>query len=768
MAKEDDSARKQTTGSARKASSVLKLKYKPATRVQLWLFDFITWFFSIIFDCFFREIRPRGAFRLPKLGPVIFVAGPHASQFVDPIILSNQVKRESNRRVSFLIAAKSYMHPLIGPLSRCQLAIPVSRPQDMLVKGTGVIFIDFEEDALLVKGKGTRFTQECSPRGLLALPQSLGASEIVEVRSDTELVIKKEFKSSDKIIELLKKGTPFKVADKIDQKQVYQYVFDHLSNNQCLGIFPEGGSHDRPDMLPLKAGVAIMALGAMSNDPKCNVKIVPCGMNYFNAHKFRSRAVVEFGHPIEISRELVAKYDNPETHREAIKELLDTVTSGLHAVTVNCPDYETLMVIQAARRLYAGNFAQYLPLPMVVEMNRRLLLGYETFKDHPEMQELKAKILHYNELLKQLNLPDHHVEDCNEKHKISIIPVFFARLLKLLFFLLLSLPGSILFSPVFIVSKHYSKLKAKDALANSTVKIKANDVVATWKILVGMFLAPVIYSFYASLGVWYCKRHNYLSSLGLFSMWLGLYLLGVLVTYSALITGEQGMDLFKSLRPLYLSMVSGSSIAELKQLRKDLSENITEVVNRFGIELFPNDFNLLEVKGEAKTSSVVDEEEEEIKTQMLRNRRAANRRARKSITEESSTGVVSDSDASVKDDTSISTSESVSIKNTNSYTNIPMFSDYDLHMNAKNSQIDIKNIAGSLLPSMVPSSTSIADDFHLGGTSSPMSNQDDLSEGSAVEFNFAGHLKKELNSVQEKGISEKIKDRVRENRDKNQ
>ena len=28
-------------------------------------------------------------------------------------------------------------------------------------------------------------------------------------------------------------------------------------------------------------------------------------MNYFSAHKFRSRAVVEFGDPIEIPKELV-------------------------------------------------------------------------------------------------------------------------------------------------------------------------------------------------------------------------------------------------------------------------------------------------------------------------------------------------------------------------------------------------------------------------------------------------------------------------------
>lgn len=66
-------------------------------------------------------------------------------------------------------------------------------------------------------------------------------------------------------------------------------------------------------------------------------------MNYFHAHKFRSRAVVEFGTPIEIPPETVQKYKNGE-RREAIAEVLDTVYQGLVTVTVTSPDYDTLMV----------------------------------------------------------------------------------------------------------------------------------------------------------------------------------------------------------------------------------------------------------------------------------------------------------------------------------------------------------------------------------------------------------------------------------------
>lgn len=86
-----------------------------------------------------------------------------------------------------------------------------------------------------------------------------------------------------------------------------------------------------------------MALGAVAENPNCGVKIVPCGMNYFHAHKFRSRAVVEFGNPIEVPPELVEMY-KAGNRREAVGTLLSTIYQALVAVTVVGPDYETLMV----------------------------------------------------------------------------------------------------------------------------------------------------------------------------------------------------------------------------------------------------------------------------------------------------------------------------------------------------------------------------------------------------------------------------------------
>jgi len=45
-----------------------------------WLYDLVLWALSILIDLFFREVHPRGAWKVPKTGPVILVAAPHANQ----------------------------------------------------------------------------------------------------------------------------------------------------------------------------------------------------------------------------------------------------------------------------------------------------------------------------------------------------------------------------------------------------------------------------------------------------------------------------------------------------------------------------------------------------------------------------------------------------------------------------------------------------------------------------------------------------------------
>jgi glycerol-3-phosphate O-acyltransferase/dihydroxyacetone phosphate acyltransferase len=84
-----------------------------------------------------------------------------------------------------------------------------------------------------------------------------------------------------------------------------------------------------------------MALGSLSQS--AHVTVIPVGLNYFHAHKFRSRAVVEFGDPVEISSDLVNNFKNGR-RRESVGKLLGSIYQSLAAVTMTAPDFETMMV----------------------------------------------------------------------------------------------------------------------------------------------------------------------------------------------------------------------------------------------------------------------------------------------------------------------------------------------------------------------------------------------------------------------------------------
>ncbi|KAF5391440.1 hypothetical protein D9757_001918 [Collybiopsis confluens] len=490
-------------------------------------------FWKLVVNIFFREIRPRGAFNIPRHGP-----------FLDPLLLSLQVHKETHRHVQFLAAAKSMERRFIGFFSRLMESIPVARAADGAKPGTGRVYLS-EDDPCLVIGEGTRFMTEFSPRMQILLPKTVNhaIAEVAEVISDTRLRIKKEFggdngkrtaRVKEKITELRRDGQAgleFKILPFIDQQQMYRYVYESLKRGGSIGIFPEGGSHDRTDLLPLKAGVSIMALGAMANDPDCHVKIVPVGFSYFHPHRFRSRAVIEFGSALDVPAEFVDMYKQGGTQkREAVSKFLDLIYDGLKTVTL----------IQAVRRLYKTP-AQHLTLSQVVELNRRLLEGYTHFKDEPRIKKLRQDVLKYNRLLRDLGLRDHQ--------------------------------------------------SIAEALAASTVKLKGRDVLATWKVLISLGVAPVLYLFYAFLATLVATRAHAPWRWRIMSPII-LFMALPLMNLASLKFGEAGMDVLKSLRPLIVALVPGQqrSLDNLRAMREQLSNEVAAVINDFGPKLY-DDFN---------------------------------------------------------------------------------------------------------------------------------------------------------------------------------
>lgn len=84
-------------------------------------------------------------------------------------------------------------------------------------------------------------------------------------------------------------------------------------------------------------------------------------LNYFHPHRFRSRAVIEFGAPITIPESLVQTFaQGGQGKRDAIGSVMDLVYDGLKSVTVRAPDYETLMVSCGVPAVFLRRSGSYL------------------------------------------------------------------------------------------------------------------------------------------------------------------------------------------------------------------------------------------------------------------------------------------------------------------------------------------------------------------------------------------------------------------------
>lgn len=168
-------------------------------------------------------------------------------------------------------------------------------------------------------------------------------------------------------------GERYVIIPKVDQTELFGAVENELRNEGCIGIFPEGGSHDQTNLLPLKAGVCIMALGCMDKH-EVPVAIQCVGLNYYEGYKFRSNAAVNFGSVYEIPWELVQLYRSDK--RAAVGQLLKEIENRIKECWYVAEDYEELQHIFLARSVYKPNSVE-LTQEQRHGLNLRFTKGYK-------------------------------------------------------------------------------------------------------------------------------------------------------------------------------------------------------------------------------------------------------------------------------------------------------------------------------------------------------------------------------------------------------
>lgn len=282
-------------------------------------------------------------------------------------------------------------------------------------------------------GKGTRFTSEIKVGDKIRFPKTAQGIKVTKIDGDEIMSLKIEEGVIDVISsQPFPEFVPFDVLPRIDQADVYQNVLERLASGGTIGIFPEGGSHDRTDLLPLKVGVALIAYSALEKDG-INVPIIPVGLNYFRAHRFRGKVTVEFGSPTYIEPSTLTAYKRGGADKRRVcNELLGRIEDSMRSVIVSVPDYEKMQLIHAARRLYRQD-ARNETAEQRQDMGRRFAEGYKRIllqvKGDPpaEWINLQDRVLAYQKELNELGIRDYQVVGLD--HEEVSTTLFYCHLL---------------------------------------------------------------------------------------------------------------------------------------------------------------------------------------------------------------------------------------------------------------------------------------------------------------------------------------------------
>jgi 1-acyl-sn-glycerol-3-phosphate acyltransferase len=200
-------------------------------------------------------------------------------------------------------------------------------------------------------------------------------------------------------------------VDPAKNLETFARCHEELAKGGAIAIFPEGISHDRPSLQPLKTGAARIALEAEARFGPLGCRIVPIGLHFEARERFRSRALVVVGEPLGVAEEAEVGAADPVT---AVRLLTERVAEALERVTLNYSSWEEARLVERGARILEID-ALELPrerrLATEFDARRDLLDGLAWLRDRhaAEVEAAAAAASDYDRLLSATGLRDEQV-----------------------------------------------------------------------------------------------------------------------------------------------------------------------------------------------------------------------------------------------------------------------------------------------------------------------------------------------------------------------
>ena len=258
-------------------------------------------------------------------------------------------------------------------------------------------------------------------------------------------------------------------------RETFEAAHRLLGGGGALGLFPEGASHDEPQLLPLRTGAARIVLGAAAQG-NAPVFIVPAGLFYTWKQTFRSSALVLFGDALEVPP---LPLEDGEPTRDAVRDLTARIAAALDALTLHAQTREALALVRLADRIFASGDG---PGALVDQLARRrqFVEGHRLLavKDPARLAALEDRIAQFDAERRAARLS---IEDLTPEG-LGVRGVLL---------LLAENAGALLFAPLAAVGAlvHYPAYRLAGVFARRIAR-QEEDLASTAKVGTSLLLFP--------------------------------------------------------------------------------------------------------------------------------------------------------------------------------------------------------------------------------------------------------------------------------------
>ena len=157
---------------------------------------------------------------------------------------------------------------------------------------------------------------------------------------------------------------------------------------------------------------------------------------------------------------------------------------------ITAESQEELAKLYMARNLYLADEGK-VNKDQELTLIRNFRENYEKGKDQRDMKQLFKDIEDYMSELRHCGVKDWELKTLDTTKFWSVLLLIRSAFVVLIG-CTIAVPGFIYIAPIRWYLMWFAEQKRKEALRKSSIKILGNDVVASWKILVGVFITPLV------------------------------------------------------------------------------------------------------------------------------------------------------------------------------------------------------------------------------------------------------------------------------------